>query len=61
MRAKLLIDITNPFNDDYSDFILPWNTSGAEQIQALLPETRIVGAFKNVWWESSMRLGSETR
>ena len=51
LRGKLLIDITNPFNDDYSDFILPWDTSGAEQIQARLPETRVVGAFKNVWWE----------
>jgi len=51
LRGKLLIDITNPFNDDYSDFILPWDTSGAEQIQTRLPETRVVGAFKNVWWE----------
>ena len=51
LRGKLLIDISNPFNDDYSDFILPWDTSGAEQLQARLPETRIVGAFKNVWWE----------
>jgi predicted dinucleotide-binding enzyme len=49
--GKLLIDISNPFNDDYSDFILPWDTSGAEQIQARLPETRVVGAFKNAWWE----------
>jgi 8-hydroxy-5-deazaflavin:NADPH oxidoreductase len=51
LRGKLLIDITNPFNDDYSDFILPWDTSGAEQIQTRLPEARVVGAFKNVWWE----------
>ena len=51
LHGKLLIDISNPFNDDYSDFILPWDTSGAEQIQARLPETRVVGAFKNVWWE----------
>jgi len=51
LQGKLLIDISNPFNHDYSDFILPWDTSGAEQIQARLPETRVVGAFKNVWWE----------
>jgi 8-hydroxy-5-deazaflavin:NADPH oxidoreductase len=51
LHGKLLIDISNPFNDDYSDFILPWDTSGSEQIQARLPETRVVGAFKNVWWE----------
>ena len=51
LRGKLLIDITNPFNNDYTDFILPWDTSGAEQIQVRVPEARVVGAFKNVWWE----------
>lgn len=49
--GKLLIDITNPFNDRYDDFILPWDTSGAEEIQRHFPRARIVGAFKNVWWE----------
>ena len=49
--GKLWIDITNPFNDRYDDFILPWNTSGAEEIQKRFPRPRIVGAFKNVWWE----------
>ncbi|WP_141577648.1 NADPH-dependent F420 reductase [Actinomadura sp. WMMA1423] len=51
LADKILIDITNPFNADYSDFITPWDTSGAEQIAATLPATRVVGAFKNVWWE----------
>ena len=51
LSGKIFIDITNPFNDDYSDFILPWDTSGAEELQRHFPETRIVGAFKNVWWE----------
>src|SRR5262245_56608457 len=27
--VKLWIDITNPFNDRYDDFIFPWNTSSA--------------------------------
>ncbi len=48
---KVYIDISNPFNDDYTDFILPWNTSGAEEIQHRFPKTKVVGAFKNVWWE----------
>jgi hypothetical protein len=48
---KVYIDISNPFNDTYTDFILPWDTSGAEQIQHRFPKTRVVGAFKNVWWE----------
>ena len=51
LAGKIFIDITNPFNDDYSDFILPWDTSGAEELQRQFPESRIVGAFKNVWWE----------
>ena len=49
--GKLWIDITNPFNERYDDFILPWDTSGAEEIQKRFPRTRMVGAFKNVWWE----------
>ena len=51
LAGKIFIDITNPFNGDYSDFILPWDTSGAEELQRQFPQTRIVGAFKNVWWE----------
>ena len=49
--GKLWIDITNPFNDRYDDFILPWNTRGAEEIHKEFPAARVVGAFKNVWWE----------
>ncbi len=49
--GKVYIDISNPFNDTYTDFILPWDTSGSEQIQHRFPKVRVVGAFKNVWWE----------
>jgi predicted dinucleotide-binding enzyme len=51
LDGKVYVDISNPFNDDYSDFILPWDTSGAELIQRRFPTARLVGAFKNVWWE----------
>lgn len=51
LEGKLFIDITNPFNDRYDDFILPWNTSESELIQLRFPRARIVGAFKNVWFE----------
>jgi 8-hydroxy-5-deazaflavin:NADPH oxidoreductase len=47
---KLLIDISNPFNDDYSDFITPWDSSGAEELQRRFPDAHVVGAFKNVYW-----------
>jgi hypothetical protein len=50
LRDKLLIDISNPFNEDYSDFITPWDSSGAEELQRRFPESKIVGAFKNVFW-----------
>lgn len=49
--GKVYVDISNPFNDTYTDFILPWDTSGAELLQHRFPKTRVVGAFKNVWWE----------
>jgi hypothetical protein len=50
LRGKLLIDISNPFNEDYSDFVTPWDTSGAEEVQKRFPQARVVGAFKNVFW-----------
>jgi 8-hydroxy-5-deazaflavin:NADPH oxidoreductase len=49
LDGKLLIDISNPFNEDYSDFITPWDDSSAEVLQRLFPKARIVGAFKNVF------------
>ena len=51
LRGKLLIDISNPFNADYSDFVTPWTTSSAEEVQRRFPQARVVGAFKNVFWE----------
>jgi predicted dinucleotide-binding enzyme len=51
LAGKLYVDISNPFNGDYTDFILPWDTSSAEEIQRAFPRARVVGAFKNVWWE----------
>jgi predicted dinucleotide-binding enzyme len=51
LAGKLLIDISNPFNADYSDFVTPWDTSGAEEVQRRFPQARVVGAFKNVFWE----------
>jgi len=50
LTGKILIDITNPFNDQYDDFTINHDTSSAEEIQKLIPETRVVGAFKNTYW-----------
>lgn len=51
LAGKLVIDISNPFNDDYSDFFTPWDSSGAEELQRQFPEARVIGAFKHVYWE----------
>jgi 8-hydroxy-5-deazaflavin:NADPH oxidoreductase len=51
LSGKLLIDISNPFNADYSDFVTPWDSSGAEELQRHFPQARVVGAFKNVFSE----------
>lgn len=61
LRGKLLIDISNPFNSDYSDFITPWDTSGAEEVQRRIPQAQVVGAYKNVFWGvfDSPRFGEE--
>ena len=61
LAGKLLIDISNPFNEDYSDFVTPWDTSGAEELQRGFPQARVVGAFKNVFWEvfDQPRFGEE--
>lgn len=52
VQGKVVVDILNPFNDRYDDFILPWDTSAAEQLQALWPGARIVSAFKWPFWEA---------
>jgi 8-hydroxy-5-deazaflavin:NADPH oxidoreductase len=51
IAGKLLVDISNPFNADYSDFLTPWDSSGAEELQRRFGEARIVGAYKNVFSE----------
>jgi 8-hydroxy-5-deazaflavin:NADPH oxidoreductase len=52
VRGKIVVDILNPFNDTYDDFILPWDTSAAEQLQKIWPGARIVSTFKWPFWEA---------
>jgi len=52
LSGKVLIDIANPFNDDYTGFILPWDTSASEEMQQRFPSNRVIGIFKNVAWET---------
>lgn len=50
LRGKIVIDITNPFNETFDDFTTSYDTSSAEIIQSLIPHTKVVGAFKNTYW-----------
>lgn len=50
LKRKILVDICNPFNENYDDFVTPYNTSASEEIQKLIPETNVAGAFKNTYW-----------
>src|SRR3546814_7348443 len=50
--GKIVVDILNPFNDRYDDFMLDWDTSAAEQLQQIWPGARIVSTFKWPFWEA---------
>ena len=50
--GKIVVDILNPYNDHYDDFLFPWDTSAAEELQKLWPGARIVSTFKWPFWEA---------
>jgi predicted dinucleotide-binding enzyme len=52
LRGKVLVDITNPFTGGHIDFVGPWAVGGTEDLAVAFPGARLVGAFKNVWWEA---------
>jgi len=49
LAGKIVIDATNPLNDDWSPRILGENTSAGEEIAKLLPNSKIVKAFNTVF------------
>lgn len=49
LAGKILIECTNPLNEDWSPLLLGQHTSAAEQIAALLPETKVVKAFNTIF------------
>lgn len=50
LDGKLVIDISNPLNDTYSDLVTPAGSSAAEQIRDLLPAgTKLVKAFNTTF------------
>lgn len=51
LAGKIIIDPSNPFTEDFTDFTLDWGKSSAEELQLVLPDTKIVGAFKNTFFK----------
>lgn len=45
LAGKVVVDATNPLKADYSGLATPDGSSGAEEIQKMAPEARVVKAF----------------
>src|SRR5690606_8049817 len=43
--GKILISISNPFDVNYSDLVRSTTTSAAEELQKLLPHSKVVKVF----------------
>lgn len=49
LAGKVVIDATNPLNEDWSPLELSSGTSAAEEIAALVPQSLVVKAFNTVF------------
>ena len=49
LKGKVLIDATNALTADYSNLLLGFTTSAAEEIAKLVPEAKVVKAFNTVF------------
>ncbi|MCC9311853.1 NAD(P)-binding domain-containing protein [Kitasatospora sp. RB6PN24] len=50
LAGKTLVQLANPFTADFTDLTTAYDTSAAEQLAEQIPEARVVGAFKNIFW-----------
>lgn len=48
LAGRVVVDCTNPLNEDFSDLVLGFTTSAAEQIAAQVPQAKLVKAFNTV-------------
>jgi len=49
LANKIVIDATNPLNDDWSPLLLGQETSAAEEVAKLLPQSQVLKAFNTIF------------
>jgi predicted dinucleotide-binding enzyme len=49
LAGKIVIDTSNPLNQDWSPVLLGQETSAGEQVKQLLPQSHVVKAFNTVF------------
>ena len=49
LNQKILIDATNPLNDDWSPLVLDNGISAAEAVAGMVPDTIVVKAFNTIF------------
>ena len=47
--GKIVISIANPLNENYNDLVTSADTSAAEELQRLLPDSKVVKAFNTTF------------
>jgi hypothetical protein len=52
LRGKIVVDATNPVNNDWSPMLLGEENSGGEEVARLLPGSRVVKAFNTIFADS---------
>jgi NADPH-dependent F420 reductase len=48
-NQKIVISIANPLNESYNGLVTPADTSAAEELQKLLPNSKVIKAFNTVF------------